>query len=116
MCQFNFFDLSSDPAYLEVRNEFYKEAQAMVVMFDITKKATFDALDMWIREAAKHGGENLAIFIVGNKSDRDKDRKVQRVEAEKWVKPRNFAGYFETSPKEGNGYLQLFNSIAEKLQ
>jgi GTPase SAR1 family protein len=45
-------------------------------MFDITKKATFDALDMWIREAAKHGGESLQIFVVGNKADREKDRKI----------------------------------------
>ena len=74
--QFNVFDLSGDQQYLEVRNEFYKEAQAVVIMFDVTRKATFDALDMWIREISKHGGENLPVFVVGNKTDAGTKRKV----------------------------------------
>jgi len=68
---------------------------------------------MWLREASKNGGENLPVFVVGNKIDLSANRKVQKTDAEKWVKARNFAGYFETSPKEGNGYLALFNAISE---
>jgi GTPase SAR1 family protein len=45
-------------------------------MFDITRKASFDALDMWLREASKNGGENLPVFVVGNKSDLAGNRKV----------------------------------------
>ena len=82
-------------------------------MFDITKKQSFDALDMWLREASKNGGENLPLFLVGNKTDLASNRKVQKSEGEKWVKQRNFAGYFETCPKEGNGYLALFAAISE---
>lgn len=112
---FNVWDLSGDQNYIEVRNEFYKESQVLIIMFDITKKASFDALDMWLREASKNGGENLPVFVVGNKVDMQDRRKVTKAEAEKWVKQRNFGGYFETSPKEGNGYLALFSAIAESL-
>lgn len=84
-------------------------------MFDITRKASFDALDMWLREASKNGGENLPVFVVGNKSDLAGNRKVQKADAEKWVKARTFVGYFETSPKEGNGYVALWNAIAETV-
>lgn len=113
--QFNVWDLSGDQGYVEVRNEFYKESQCLIIMFDITKKASFDALDMWLREASKNGGENLPVFVVGNKSDLNGNRRVQKTDAEKWVKTRSFCGYFETSPKEGNGYLSLWNAIAEQL-
>jgi len=113
--QFNVWDLSGDVNYIEVRNEFYKESQALIIMFDIAKKASFDALDMWLREASKNGGENLPVFIVGNKVDLQDQRKVTKNEAEKWVKSRNFGGYFETSSKEGNGYLALFSAVAEAL-
>ena len=41
---------------------------------------------------------------------------LQKADAERWVKQRNFAGYYETSPKDGNGYSALFADIAEKLQ
>ena len=84
-------------------------------MFDITKKQTFDALDMWLREASKNEGDKLPVFVIGNKSDLNANRKVPRADAEKWVKARNFAGYYETSPKDGNGYSQLFSAISESI-
>jgi small GTP-binding protein len=112
--QFNVWDLAGDQNYIEVRNEFYKESQALLIMFDVTRKNTFDAMDMWLREVSKNGGENLPVFVIGNKIDRA-DRKIQKSDAEKWVKQRSFAGYFETSPKDGNGYLALFSAIAEQL-
>ena len=60
--QFNVWDLSGDQTYVEVRNEFYKESQAIILMYDIARRSSFDALDMWIREASKHGGENLPVL------------------------------------------------------
>lgn len=84
-------------------------------MFDITRKQTFDSLDMWLREASKNEGEKLPVFVIGNKSDLNANRKVSKSDAEKWVKARNFAGYFETSPKEGNGYIQVFSAISEAI-
>ena len=39
--QFNLWDLSGDPVYSEVRNEFFKESQAMILMYDMTKPKTF---------------------------------------------------------------------------
>ena len=84
-------------------------------MFDLSRRQTFDAMDMWLRELTKHGGEHLPIFIVGNKSDLDKKRAVQKTEAEKWTMQRNFVAYSETSAKDGTGFLELFGNIAEKL-
>lgn len=100
---------------MEVRNEFYKESQALLIMFDITRKSTFDALDMWLREASKNGGENLPVFVIGNKLDLSDKRKVNKNDAEKWTKQRNFLGYFETSPKDGNGYMALWAAVAEQF-
>ena len=84
--QFNVWDLSGDQTYVEVRNEFYKESQAIILMYDIARRSSFDALDMWIREASKHGGENLPVFVVGNKKDLDNKRAIPKTDAEKWVK------------------------------
>ena len=84
-------------------------------MYDISKRNSFDALDMWIREASKHGGENLPVFIVGNKKDLDSKRAIPKADAERWTKQRQFNGYFETSAREGNGFLQLFAAISEVL-
>ena len=74
--QFNLWDLSGDPVYSEVRNEFFKESQAMILMYDMTKPKTFQNLDNWLKEAQRSGGESLPIYVVGNKSDLDDRRSI----------------------------------------
>ena len=68
----SFWDLAGDPAYVEVRNEFYKDANCLILMCDITSQKSFDQLEMWMREVGKHGGDNvgaLPVAVVGNKLD-----------------------------------------------
>ena len=114
--QVSFWDLSGDPAYTEVRSEFYKDAQALVIMCDITSQKSFDGMEMWMREVGKHGGDNvgqLPVFIVGNKMDMKNKRQVQLQTASSWAKSRDFKGYFETSAKEGWGYVDLLAEICD---
>ena len=117
--QFNVWDLSGDVNYIEVRNEFYKESQALIIMFDITKKASFDALDMWLREASKNGGENLPVFVVGNKVDladanSQEHRAVMKSEALKLASEHDIS-YFETSAKENLNITELMQHIMSKV-
>ena len=64
-----FWDLGGAQQWIEVRNEFYKEAQMMLLVFDVTRKQSFDGLDMWIREASNNGGSRCPLLLVGNKMD-----------------------------------------------
>ena len=56
-------------SYVEVRNEFYKDAQICIIVTDTTNQMSFDGIDMWLREVSKHGGEKLPTIIVGTKTD-----------------------------------------------
>jgi GTPase SAR1 family protein len=95
-----------------VRNEFYKECNILMIVYDITNKKSFDAIDMWLREVSKYGGDTLPVVIVGNKADKKSARTVTKEEAENWTKQRGFFGHYEISSQEGNGFYQLFNDIA----
>ena len=83
-----------------------------MIVYDITNKKSFDAVDMWLREVSKYGGEALPVVIVGNKSDKKSSRAVTKEEAESWTKSRGFFGHYEVTAVEGNGFYQLFNDIA----
>jgi DnaJ family protein C protein 27 len=48
----NFWDFSGHPEFLDVRNEFYREAHMLLLVFDLTSKRSFESLDMWVREAS----------------------------------------------------------------
>eukprot|EP00826_Nyctotherus_ovalis_P053761 TRINITY_DN7014_c0_g6_i3.p3 TRINITY_DN7014_c0_g6~~TRINITY_DN7014_c0_g6_i3.p3 ORF type:complete len:181 (+),score=58.90 TRINITY_DN7014_c0_g6_i3:977-1519(+) len=111
----NIFDMSGQAEFAEVRSEFYKEAQALVVVFDTTARGSFDALDAWPREANKYGGENVPVWIAGNKTDIDHRREVEKSKASDWAKSRKFNGYFEVSASTGAGINELFVNIASKI-
>ena len=63
----NLWDLAGGPDYTEVRNEFYKEAQGCVLVYDVTNRASFEALEGWLEESRKYGAENMVRVLVGGR-------------------------------------------------
>jgi len=68
-----FYDLSGDPDYCEVRNEFYDNTKALLLVFDVTRKSSFEKLSAWLAEAAKFGltSESAIVIIVANKTEQN---------------------------------------------
>jgi GTPase SAR1 family protein len=63
-----FRDLSGHPEFFEIRNEFYKDSQGVLLCFDLSSRASFEALDSWIKEANKFGlRSDAVIFLVATK-------------------------------------------------
>ena len=84
----DFFDLSGDSAYSEVRNEFYSNVDGVLLVFDITSRQSFESLVSWLNELRKYGisTENTTMVLVGNKADKYprevKEQEVSSVEYE----------------------------------
>ena len=67
----NFWDLSGQKEFFEIRNEFYKDAQGALLVFDSTNRQTFDELEQWIEEIKLFGGNTkLPIIVCNNKIDK----------------------------------------------
>ena len=49
-------------------------------MYSITNRESFTAIEDWKTEATKHGGDNIKMLLVGNKSDCENDREVSTEE------------------------------------
>jgi len=113
LVQLNLWDLSGDKSYLDVRNEFYRESQVLIAVYDITNKKSFDALDMWLREVSKFGGESLPVYLIGTKCDLNSKRKVSTEDGRNWSSTRNFESFSEVSPlNPGDTSVQtLFEKI-----
>ena len=63
----NFWDLSGSPEFFDVRNEFYKDAQGCVLVYDVSDQSSFDALDGWVQEAKKYGLKSAPVVVCANK-------------------------------------------------
>ena len=59
--------------------KYYRNADGIVLVFDITKRESFEGLDNWISEVkqyCEHGIEKIKMVLIGNKVDRHHQRKV----------------------------------------
>lgn len=104
----NFWDLSGLPEFLEVRNEFYKDTQGGILMFDVSSRKSFEALDSWLREAGKFGAGKFPCILCGNKADRM--RAVSEDEARAYARAKGFE-YFETSACTGVNINDAFHAL-----
>jgi len=84
------FDTSGHQAYLQVRNEFYTNNQAVLLVYDVSNMASFSSLVKWINEITNlKGSETEAscnMVVVGNKAELRKEREVTTDVALTWAK------------------------------
>jgi len=110
----NFWDLSGSQEFFEVRNEFYKDGQGALLVFDTNNAKSFQCLPGWVKEAAKYGaGPDMITFVVGNKTD-IKKREVDERQAKQWAAAQGFA-YYEVSANTGEGVTELFESLFKEV-
>lgn len=55
---------------------YYRNANAALLVFDITQPSTFESIQSWVKELQKNVEEHLVICVVGNKIDLHEHRRV----------------------------------------
>ena len=78
--KFLIFDLAGQSFFKRVRRDYYKGANCAFIVYDVTKRETFDeAIDFWFKDAQKELG-NIPFVLIGNKIDLEEDRVVTKEE------------------------------------
>ena len=107
------WDTCGQEMYRSLIQGFYRNTSLALIVYDITKKETFDAVDIWLKDIRKHTEEDLPIFVVGNKNDLEKA--VSTDEA-KIFSTSNRSKYFtECSAKTGQNVKEIFFEAAKCL-
>ncbi len=111
----NIFDMAGHPIFYEVRNEFYKDTQGVLLVYDVSDRKSFESLDQWITEMRNEIGnpndvDNIFFVVCANKSD--KKRAVDEVEGRLWADSKHFL-YFETSAHSGENVTEMFQALFE---
>jgi DnaJ family protein C protein 27 len=77
----NFWDVAGDDYYFEIRNEFYKDTNVGLLVFDATARDSFISLQKWLEEVLHYCKNPIKLILVGNKMDVEKEGKVTAEEA-----------------------------------
>ncbi|CAF0756098.1 unnamed protein product [Rotaria sp. Silwood1] len=93
---------------------YYREANGAILVFDITDDDSFNQVKSWVKELKRMLGDDVALCIVENKIDLEKDRQVSRQTAEEYAKSVN-AKLYHTSAKLNKGIEELFNDLANRM-
>lgn len=109
----HFWDLSGDEIYIEVRNEFYAEANGFILCYDCSNKESFTHLQDWVDEGTKHNADWTASIVVGCKSDGSSA--VSKEEANAFAKKIG-APAFQVSAKSGNGVDAAIQELLKLVQ
>ena len=98
------------------RKNFYRGAEGVILVFDLTGQKSFDNLNNWYQDVKKtlNIHQNFIGFIIGNKNDLINERKVKREDAEILANKLNLR-YIETSALTGKNIMFIFHKIGEIL-
>lgn len=110
------WDTAGQERYRGLTSAYYKETKCVVMVFDITKRSSFERLYAWKEEIENFTDKKLLTVVIGNKSDLCEQRKVTREEIEEFVKKYGYF-YLETSAlnNEDSHIEEAFLYIAKTL-
>lgn len=77
-----------------------------LLVYDITRRDTFNHLTRWLEEAKQNSNPNMVIMLIGNKSDLDHRRAVSFKEGEQFAE-QNGLIFLETSAKSAANVEQV---------
>ena len=52
-----------------VTRSYYRGSSGAIMVYDVTRRSTFNHLEAWLTDATNHASPNTVIFLIGNKSD-----------------------------------------------
>lgn len=108
------WDTAGEERFRALTQLYYRNANAILIVYDISKAATFNLLPEWLRKLKQHSNDNVRMFLVGNKCDLSESREVEYDVAESFAQ-RHGMKFIEASAKESVNVEKIFGEIAETL-
>ena len=92
------WDTAGQERFRTITTSYYRNADAIMLVFDLTSLASFSNLEVWMEDVRMYSQKGAEVVLIGNKCDLQEERKVDWKEAKAYA-DRNAFLYFETSAK-----------------
>ena len=108
------WDTAGQERFKNITKNYFRGANGIFFVCDITNKGTFDKLKQWLGDAKTNVEPETEMIIVGNKIDLGRERVVD-INTLKDFGNKNKIEVFETSAKTGEGVEEIFSVLTKKL-
>ena len=109
------WDTCGQEIYKSLISNFYRNSSLAVLVYAIDNKESFTHVENWLNDLKSQANEDVRIFLVGNKSDLEEERKVTKEEGEKYKLDQHLDLFMETSAKTGQNARNVLIEAAKIL-
>ncbi|KAF5749782.1 RAB GTPase A4A [Tripterygium wilfordii] len=115
------WDTAGQERYRAVTSAYYRGAVGAMLVYDITKRQSFDHIPRWLEELRNHADKNIVIILIGNKCDLENQRAVPTEDAKEFAQKEGLF-FLETSALESTNvesafltvFTEIFNIVNKK--
>jgi Ras-related protein Rab-11A len=110
-----FWDTAGQEKYKSIANSYFKISNGIVLVYDVTRRETFEKLGRWLDDIHSNSQSEIRILLVGNKVDLTDQRQVPTEEGKEFARA-NGLFFWETSGKtnQDNCVFRAFDLILEE--
>ena len=108
------WDTAGQESFRSITRSYYRGAAGALLVYDITRRETFNHLASWLEDARQHAHSNMTIMLIGNKSDLQHRRAVTYEEGEAFAKEHGLV-FMETSAKTAHNVEEAFINTAREI-
>jgi Ras-related protein Rab-11A len=108
------WDTAGQERYKAITSAYYKGAKGAFIVYDITRKDSFENVSKWADQLKSTADKNLTIIIIGNKTDLEDQRQVTSEEGQNKANSLESA-FIETSAASGSNLDKAFEMMINEV-
>ncbi|KAI3823958.1 hypothetical protein L1987_05404 [Smallanthus sonchifolius] len=108
------WDTAGQERYRAITSAYYRGTVGALIVYDITRKVTFENVERWLRELRDHTDQTIVVMLTGNKADLAHLRAVPMEEAKAFSERENVF-FMETSALESLNVEKAFTELLSQI-
>ncbi|CAN7079749.1 unnamed protein product [Brassica oleracea var. botrytis] len=93
---------AAQESFRSITRSYYRGAARALLVYDITRRETFNHLTNWLEDVRQHANPNMSIMLIGKKCDLAHKRAVSKEEGEQFANENGLL-FLEASARTASG-------------
>ena len=108
------WDTAGQERYKAITSAYYKGAKGAFIVYDITRKQSFDSVEKWVNDVTAVADKKITIILIGNKCDLEDQRQITKEQGEEKANKLEIA-FLETSAYSGENLDKAFDKMMNEV-